>query len=53
MTKQVLQANVDAPSLDAAIALENRNQVLSAQTSDMAEALSAFREKRAPRFTGK
>ena len=53
MTKQVLQANVDAPSLDAAIALENRNQVLSAQTSDMAEALSAFREKRAPKFTGK
>jgi enoyl-CoA hydratase/carnithine racemase len=50
LTKAVLHANVDAPSLEAAIELENRNQVLAAGTADMAEALSAFRERRAPTF---
>lgn len=52
LTKQVLQDNVDAPSIEAAVNLENRNQVLAARTSDMREALSAFRDKRAPKFTG-
>jgi enoyl-CoA hydratase len=52
MTKKVLQANVDASSLDAAIDLENRNQVLAFQTDDMREAFNAFREKRDPRFSG-
>lgn len=51
LTKQVLQTNVDAPSLQAALELENRNQVLATRDPDMAEALSAFREKRPPRFT--
>lgn len=50
LTKQVLQANVDAPSLEAALELENRNQVLATRTHDMVEALAAFREKRAPAF---
>ena len=53
LTKAVVQVNVDAPSLEGAIALENRNQVLSVQTADMSEALAAFREKRAPRFIGR
>jgi enoyl-CoA hydratase/carnithine racemase len=53
LTKQVLLDNVDAPSLQAAVNLENRNQVLAARTSDMREALSAFREKRTPTFTGR
>lgn len=52
MTKNVLQANVDASSLDAALDLENRNQVLAFQTDDMREAFNAFREKRNPRFSG-
>lgn len=52
LTKQVLSVNVDAPSLHAALELENRNQVLASRTADMNEALTAFREKRAPRFTG-
>jgi len=53
LTKQVLQANVDAPSLEAALELENRNQVLTTRTEDMREALTAFRERREPRFEGR
>ena len=49
-SKQLLQANVDAPSLDAALELENRAQVLATRTEDMREALEAFRAKRPPRF---
>jgi enoyl-CoA hydratase len=50
MTKQVLYQNVDATSLEAAIELENRTQVLSIQTEDVREAIGAFKEKRKPRF---
>ena len=39
LTKQVLAVNVDAPSLYAALELENRNQVLATRTHDMPEAL--------------
>ena len=52
MTKQVLEHNVDAPGLQAAVELENRTQILATRTNDMHEALAAFREKRAPTFTG-
>jgi enoyl-CoA hydratase/carnithine racemase len=52
LTKHVIRANLDAPSLDAALALENRNQVLATRTIDMVEALTAFREKRPPVFVG-
>jgi len=50
MTKQVLHRNVDAPSLDAAIDLENRTQALAARTVDATEALDAFLARRAPRY---
>ena len=50
MTKQVLHRNVDAPSLEAAIELENRTQILATRTADLAEAVGAYGEKRAPRF---
>jgi enoyl-CoA hydratase len=52
MTKQVLASNVDAPSLRAAIELENRTQILSTRTADFHEAMTAFKEKRAPVYTG-
>jgi enoyl-CoA hydratase len=52
LTKEILQTNMDAPSLAAAIELENRSQALATRTADMTEALAAFREKRAPTFTG-
>lgn len=50
LTKQVLQTNVDAPSLEAALELENRNQVLATRGDEMGEALAAFREGRDPRY---
>lgn len=48
MTKVGMWANLDAPSLRHAIELENRTQVLGTFTGNMAEAGSAFREKRSP-----
>jgi enoyl-CoA hydratase/carnithine racemase len=53
LTKEVLNANIDAPGFDAALALEDRNQVLLSQTRDFREGTAAFREKRPPRFEGR
>jgi enoyl-CoA hydratase/carnithine racemase len=53
LTKAAVQANVDAPSLAAALELENRNQVLASRTADMTEALDAFLGKRPPVFTAR
>ena len=52
-TKQLMWANLDAASLDAAIELENRAQVLALMTDDFHEASRAFIEKRPPVFTGR
>ncbi|MEA2143628.1 MAG: enoyl-CoA hydratase [Solirubrobacteraceae bacterium] len=52
MTKEVLAANVDSPSLASALALENRTQAVASRTADQAEALRAFVEKREARFQG-
>jgi enoyl-CoA hydratase/carnithine racemase len=48
MTKQVLRANQDAPNVDAAIALENRTQILAGSGGDFEEAVAARAEKRLP-----
>lgn len=53
MTKECLNYSVDAPSLDAAMAMEDRHQVLLTQTEDHVEAVSAFFEKRAPSYRDK
>jgi enoyl-CoA hydratase len=50
MTKEVLRHNVDAQSAAAAIALENRTQILAVQTGQIVEAMTAFAEKRAPNW---
>lgn len=50
LSKEVVHTNIDAPSLAAAVELENRTQVLATRSPDMLEALAAFREKRAPQF---
>jgi len=53
LTKQVLNLNIDAPSLDAAVALEDRQQVMLSHTGDHQEAMTAFVEKRSPNYKGR
>ena len=48
MTKEVLNQNIDATSLEAAIQLENLTQGLCLTTEDAKEGPRAFLEKRAP-----
>jgi enoyl-CoA hydratase len=50
LTKDCLKANIDAGSLESAIAMEDRNQVLTATSADFREGISAFLEKREPKF---
>lgn len=53
MTKEGLAMAMDAPSLEAAMAIENRNQLMCAATEDFAEGMRAFLEKRRPVYTGR
>ncbi len=48
LTKDALNFALDAPSLEAAIAMEDRNQVLCTQGAHFSEGISAFLEKRSP-----
>jgi enoyl-CoA hydratase/carnithine racemase len=50
LTKQALNALIDAPSLDTALMIEDRQQVILLETSDHREAVAAFREKRPPSY---
>ncbi len=50
MTKEGLNMGVDAGSLEAAMAVENRNQLLCAQSPDAREGMRAFLEKRPPLY---
>ena len=50
LSKEALRLNIDAPSLEHAIALEDRQQILTANTEDAKEAGAAFFEKRRPAF---
>ena len=50
LSKQALNLNIDAQSLDAAMAIEDRQQVILSATEDHREALTAFLEKRAPDY---
>lgn len=51
MTKDCLTASIDASSLEDAIAMEDRNQVLCAQSKDFREGMTAFLEKRRPVYS--
>jgi enoyl-CoA hydratase/carnithine racemase len=50
LTKEGLNHSVDAAGLEAAMAMEDRQQSLTALTSDCAEAQQAFLGKRAPEY---
>lgn len=52
LTKQVLNMNIDAQSMEAAFALEDRQQVMLTATDDHREAMNAFVDKRPPVYKG-
>jgi enoyl-CoA hydratase/carnithine racemase len=51
LTKQSLNALIDAPGLDAALMIEDRQQVILLETDDHREAVSAFHERRDPGYS--
>jgi enoyl-CoA hydratase len=48
LTKECLNHAIDAQGLEAAIAMEDRNQILASSDGDFSEGVSAFLEKRRP-----
>jgi len=50
LTKECLNMSIDAGGLEAVIAMEDRQQILVAQTGDMREGVSAFLAKRSPAY---
>lgn len=50
LSKEALNINLDAGSLEAAIAIEDRNQILCANSPDFAEGVHAFLERREPQW---
>ena len=51
LTKECLNASIDAGSLEQVIAMEDRNQVLCTQTNDVREGIMAFLQKRQPSYS--
>lgn len=51
MTKDVTWANLEVASLDAAIELEDRNQLMLGFTENLPEAIRSFAADRAPHYT--
>lgn len=53
LTKEALRMAIDAPSLESAIAMEDRNQILCATAPEFGEGIKAFFEKRRPDYSRK
>jgi enoyl-CoA hydratase/carnithine racemase len=53
LTKEGLNLSIDAAGLEAAMAIENRNQLMCSNTQDAREGMRAFIEKRDPAYTGR
>lgn len=50
LSKEAFWASVDAQNLESAIAMEDRNQILSVANGDLDEGIAAFLEKRKPQW---
>jgi enoyl-CoA hydratase len=50
LTKECLNASLDAGSLEQVIAMEDRNQILCTRSDDFREGITAFLQKRAPHY---
>jgi enoyl-CoA hydratase len=50
LTKECLNMSVDASSIEAVVAMEDRNQILCTVSSDFLEGIDAFLEKRKPSY---
>jgi len=50
LTKEALNHAIDAQGLEAAIAMEDRNQILCSADGDFPEGVAAFLEKRRPNY---
>jgi len=50
LTKECLTTSMDAPNLEAVVAMEDRTQIVLTQTEDVKEGLTAFMQKRPPRY---
>lgn len=50
LTKECLRMSIDAPGLEAAIAMEDRNQMLCVASPDFGEGVAAFLDKRRPAY---
>ena len=50
LTKEAMWSALEIPGMQAAIDLENRQQIMASATQDHREALRAFLEKRAPEY---
>lgn len=53
LTKEALGLSLDMGSLEAVMAMEDRQQVLCTQTEDFQEGLQAFLQKRPPHYSGR
>jgi enoyl-CoA hydratase len=51
MTKDVLWVNLENPSLESAIEIEDRNQLMLGFTDNLPEAIRAFGQDRRPVYT--
>lgn len=53
LTKEAMWTALEIPAMQSAIDLENRQQIMSSRTDDAREAMTAFMEKRPPRYENK
>jgi enoyl-CoA hydratase len=51
LTKDCLNHSIDASGLEAVMAIEDRNQMLTANDPNFREGVAAFMEKRAPKYS--